>query len=102
MFFDAKWLKNAPKKGWLSFQAHPTIIQIGKWGPKRPQEDQKNDQGHPKWRAPKATPSDPKAPPRVPQGVQKAMGPEGSWHSLGLDFCNCYVYFGIVFFITAA
>ena len=55
--------KNAPKMHWLSFQAHPTATNIEKWGPKRPQEEQKIDQGEPKWckRVPKATPSDPES-----------------------------------------
>ena len=55
--------KNAPKMHWLSFQAHPKATNIEKWGPKRPQEKPKINQGEPKWskRAPKATPSDPKS-----------------------------------------
>jgi hypothetical protein len=85
---------------WLSFQAHPKATNIEKWGPKRPQEEQKIDQGEPKWskRAPKATPSDPESRQNATFcSTRLPWGPLGFiWFCFGAVFLSFFIVLGSI------
>ena len=103
--------KNALKMHLLSFQAHPKATNIDKWGPKRPQEEQKIDQGEPKWckRVPKATPSDPESRQNATFcSTRLAWGPLGLirfcfgavllsfFTGLGLNLLDFFMFFHVI------
>jgi len=92
--------KNVPKMHWLSFQAHPKATNIEKWVPKRPQEEQKIDQGEPKWskRAPKATPSDPESRQNATFcSTRLPWGPLGLiWFCFGAVFLSFFTVLGSI------